>query len=571
MNTKQRFEIYKKNVLASIPRILSELDRDPFSLTYGSFDREYWAWASKDFSNADLQRAIYPLTLLYLNKFEGNIWVGKKKVQEWIFAAMRFWKQSQHKNGSFVGLYPYEYSFGTVAFTLYEIGQSFLLLKKEGKLPDEIQKEILPSMTKAADFLLKSNERHGFISNHRLGASCALYIMHLITGNVVYKERAYYFIQTVIEKASKKEGWLLEYGGADPGYQTLDTYYLANFYRMSGDGELLNKLIWPSIKFITFFFHPDGSIGGEYGSRNCPMYYPSGFELLAESIPEAEAVARTGAYGITKGNTPSLLSMDIRNFVPQLSSYIQSLITCMNANDIECPQIPFEYCFERYWPEAGLFVRSDKKYYTVVGCSKGGVIKVFDKEKKVLIASHCGYMIECKNRVYGSNQFLETLYPQGLEDCKGQEVTVQPVRKIHIEHLFYEVTKKRVFTPARFLLFRIYNCTIGRIYEINEWVKRNIIIALFISRKKKLPFFLVRSLIFDCKELIVEDELRGKIEKVSSISAAPFFTTIYMASSKYYRHGELIKDHFSGGNYSELIKQRRVKWRVDNNGASLIK
>jgi len=44
-----------------------------------------------------------------------------------------------------------------------------------------------------------------------------------------------------------------------------------------------------------------------------------------------------------------------------------------------------------------------------------------------------------------------------------------------------------------------------------------------------------------------------------------------MASSKYYRHGELIKDHFSGGNYSELIKQRRVKWRVDNNGASLIK
>ena len=51
-------EVYLKEILVAVPRILSHLDRDPFSPTYGCFDREYWAWATKEFPNIDLQRAV---------------------------------------------------------------------------------------------------------------------------------------------------------------------------------------------------------------------------------------------------------------------------------------------------------------------------------------------------------------------------------------------------------------------------------------------------------------------------------------------------------------------------------
>ena len=37
--------------------------------------------------------------------------------------------------------------------------------------------------------------------------------------------------------------------------------------------------------------HPDGSYGGEYGSRNTYHFYPHGFELFADRVPEAAFIA----------------------------------------------------------------------------------------------------------------------------------------------------------------------------------------------------------------------------------------------------------------------------------------
>jgi hypothetical protein len=547
MDRPARKEIYRNALLSGVRRVLNELDRDPFSSTYGSFDREYWAWATKDFSNIDLQRAVYPLTTLYLNRFDGNIWFAQEKVKEWILAGVRYWGKAQHRDGSFDHHYPNEHSFVGAAFTLYEIAQAFVQLENAGKMNDRERADWISAMIKTADFLCRNDEGHGFISNHRIGAACALYTIFRLTGNEKYRERAYYFIRTIRDKMSKKEGWLFEYTGFDPGYQTLDTYYLANFYLLTQDEKILNDILVPSIEFLAYFFHPDGSVGGEYGSRNCPLYFPSGFELLAGRLRTAEAIAAIGAHAAADGKSPYLSDHDIRNFVPMLSSYAQAFVSMDGQPNARPATLPFEREFERYWPEAGIFIRSDKRRYIILGLSKGGVIKVFDKDSKKLIASHPGYMVETDKGKALSNQFSNPVEIPLMKDCDSGEGAVATERVIDFAAPFFFVMKNRIMTPVRFLIFRLYNLTLSRIPYFNLLLRRRLITDLFIHRRKKSDIKLRRRIVLSESEMIIKDEMHGSgLKDIKGLYTADLFTTIYMGSSKYYRDQELIEKGLQG-------------------------
>jgi hypothetical protein len=548
MERHQRHDLYRRQLLAATPRILSELDRDPFSATYGSFDREYWAWSTKDFSNVDLQRAIYPLTVLFLTPLEGNFWHRSPRLLDWILAAARYWGQVQHADGSFDHHYPFEYSFVGVAFPLIEISLAFRLLDSEGLIPTKDREDWLAIMRKGAEFLCANDELHGFISNHRLGAACALHSMHQICKDAAYLTRALEFESSVRSRMSR-EGWLCEYEGADPGYQTLDANFIGHYCLLTGDDEFFESVAKPSLDFLQYFLHPDGSIGGEYGSRNCSLYYPGGIEALASSIPVAEAMAAHAAQAIQLGHTPALADHDIRNFVPMLSSYAAALIAAHKdeASERECAELPFKRNFERFWPEAGFYVRSDARHYYIVGCSKGGVFKAFEKASSRLIASHAGYAIEDKRKRLYSNQFLAKGLVAGLDDCSGAEAPLRENRELQLTHPVYAVMRNRVFTPFRFLLFRGFMFTLGRFRGLNEWVKRNIITGLFIHRRSLGPWRFARRIVFLLGETRIEDRLVGAVP-IWRARAGDIFTTIYMASSKYYRHQEQIPDALSHKN-----------------------
>jgi hypothetical protein len=559
MNPTERHNLYRSKFLAAIPRLLSGLDRDPFSSTYGSFDREYWAWATKDFSNVDLQRAIYPLTVLYLQSFQGNVWYRQPRVKDWILAACQYWRQTQHKNGSHDHHYPNEFSFVGVAFPLYEIAESYRLLRAADELDAEEQAQWLPMMTRGAEFLCRIDEIHGFISNHRIGAACALTAMHRITGEARFQERAAELIAGVLAMASKEEGWPYEYGGADPGYQTLATYYLANYIRLTGGNDEFNRLAEASVGFLQYFIHPDGSIGGEYGSRNCPLFFPSGLELMAKHSSTAEAIAGHGAHGVASGNTPGLADADIRNFIPLLSSYAQAMMVSAEGGNAAPAALPISRCFERFWPDAGLFIRSDALHYTVVGCTKGGVIKVFDKAQARLVASHAGYMARSRQGRHISTQFQVKGGVRGLEDCVGSEIEPVADRQVNLTQQAFCVVHNRTASPGRMLLFRLFTLSIGRNLWLATWIKLHIITALFIHRRRSARLSLARTISFSSEGPAIEDQLQGRdMNRLTSLRAGDIFTTIYMASSKYYRHQEMMDDELSNEELVDLPRKNDV-------------
>lgn len=567
MEVFDRHNLYLEYILGSVPRMLTELDRDPFSFTYGSFDREYWAWATKDFSNIDLQRAIYPLTLLYCYDFNGNRCFNQPRILDWIKAAFAFWSRVQHKNGSYDHHYPNEFSFVGVAFPLYETTEAFRLLVERNLLSPQEQQDWEKTFCKGADFLCARDELHGFISNHRMGAANALEAVHQLFGGSKYKERSIWLRNGVLERASSAEGWPSEYNGMDPGYQTLTTYYMANYYRLTGDEEYLDRLIVPSLKLLQYFVHPDGSVGGEYGSRNCSLYYPSGVELLAGVLPEAEAIAQKMADGIRTGNSPTLLSQDIRNFVPQLSSYAQALLVTTNKlTPQKSVPLPNTRHFERYWPEAGVYVRSSENQYAILSIKKGGVLKIFDNKKGNLCASHGGYYAKTSRGGHFSTQILNNIVLPDLQDCFGKEAPLQKERRINLDVELFEVMHDRTMSPLKLLLFRIFTITIGRSVAIGDWVKRNIITGRYVTRKQSKSVGRVRRLfVFRDNNVTLSDHFSGiSQDDLAELRAGDIFTTIYMASSKYFRNQEMIVDTMSKKNLRSDVDSASIDFNFDN-------
>ena len=93
--------IYANKAVSQIPRLLTCLDRNPYSSTYGCFHRDYWLYKTSDFPDAVRQFGVHALALVYKYDFPQNIYRGVEKMKEWTVAAMRFWTQIQHREGSF--------------------------------------------------------------------------------------------------------------------------------------------------------------------------------------------------------------------------------------------------------------------------------------------------------------------------------------------------------------------------------------------------------------------------------------------------------------------------------------
>jgi hypothetical protein len=188
-----------------------------------------------------------------------------------------------------------------------------------------------------------------------------------------------------------------------------------------------------------------------------------------------------------------------------------------------------------------------------VGCTKGGVIKVFDKAASRLIAAHAGYMARNRRGGYLSTQFHVKNEVHGLDDCAGREVSHLPERQLRINQPAFFVVHERTASPGRMLLFRLFTLTVGRNLWLANWIKRNIITALFIHRRRPARLRLARTITFSGQGPSIEDSLEGaELQGLVSLRAGDIFTTIYMASAKYYRHQEAIEDGLSKENLADL-------------------
>ncbi len=513
---------YHIQITQNLPRVLSLFDFDRSSKSYGMGDRYHWAWGLIDFGNGSFQGAANGMAYLWKN----SLWPYKTEKAKFLdridamFIAAGFLTR---KDGSLEEAFPREGSYCVTALVAFDLLCAFEQLESE--ITKQLKSGWLNIIKPMIDYLVKADETHAIISNHLATAVAALIRWKEITNDNEAEKKAHLLLNRII-KYQSAEGWFKEYDGADPGYQSLCTYYLADVHHKRPDLKLSEPL-QKSVKFIWHFAHPDGSFGGIYGSRYTRFYYPAGFELLAEEIPEAAALADFMSESIKNTTVATLSSIDEPNIIPMFNAYCRAAVASNKLGRNQAlPELPCKVLNSRIdFNEAGLIVEGGAKYYSIIGTFKGGVVMHF--QNQALAVYNAGVVVKNPSGQLGSSQSYNT-----NNDIKitGDNIIIQsPI----------VLMPKQLPGPLDFLILRFLSLTFFRIPSFREWIKK-LLVRLLITRKKTWPAHNTREIRFGY-DLNVSDKLQGPAG-YNILDNIKNFVAIHMASQGYWQIQDEIKE-----------------------------
>jgi len=503
---------YREQIYQTLPRLLALYDYEQASTSYGVGDRFHWAWGLIDFGNGTFQGAANGLARLLANHLlpEGY---SETAIMNRINAMYHGAEHLSRKDGSMEEAFPYEGSFCVTALVAYDLLTALELISC--RLDNNTRKRYLSVVRPMIAFLHAAEETHAFISNHLATAVGALYKWHKLTGENS-ENRAAEILGRILAEQSE-EGWYREYEGADPGYQSLCTYYLADVLRMTNNTKLRESLEC-SLRFLWHFIHPDGSFGGIYGSRNTRFYYPAGIECLADQIPEAASLARFMRESIKRQTVVTLTSMDEANLIPMFNSYCWAATLekeIFGTSEIPCRDpIPFR----RYWPASGLLVDRGEKHYTIIAGRKGGIVYHYCDGKSPCIDS--GLLFKSENGNLFSTQVLAKKNAIVLKDDK-----------MIIQSEIKPVTKQ-LPKPWQFVILRFLNITIMRFRYPRELIKKMLVRILITGSRRS--FGHNHRMIQLGHNLKIVDQ-PSPAAGLRQIPATGLFSAIHMASQGYWQ------------------------------------
>ncbi len=260
-----------KNLIDTIyPRLLSQIDHDPDSVTYGSCDRGYWMYRLHDFSSGIIQQG--SLFFAYMAKNEKSSKAVCDFTSKLSLAINKYNMSIAHNDGSFDEYYPGEHSYVATAFTSYAILKSAVMLN---------QQDIIHHPKLRATFERFLNSCPTPAANQDV-AYCAFAALYAQT----HKQRIEETKKVIHQFLERKEfqGEFYEYGGVDLGYSSVSLNYLS-YMHLDGFIDTKNyiyKLASQCVPFISKL----GQFGGDFPSRSTSYFLPFGFYYSARLFPE---------------------------------------------------------------------------------------------------------------------------------------------------------------------------------------------------------------------------------------------------------------------------------------------
>jgi len=517
---------YLDLALPYVPRILHLLDQNPYSPSYGSFDRSFWHYRTMDFPCGMSQEMVLLLALVYKNEFENNPFHGLARIRELSEAAIRFMLKSSHPDGTCDDYFPFERAMGALVFSLYASTESYLTL---GMKDDEIASFFL----RRVRHLERENET-GRLGNHQALAALAAYNTYLITGDERAREVADQRQALTLSWQHPEEGWIQEYEGADPGYHTCSIDFLAKLRRkMLDHGESDDALLEGLLKAVDFswnFIHPDGSYGGEYGSRNTFHFYPHGFELLAPLSEKAGQIADAFLEGSGKGKRYH--NDDDRMTAHYAYNFLQ-------AWEDRIPQRPPPLSESRrkgetiWLRDSGLIVsRNGREWeekggiHLVCNLHKGGVLKAFDARGP--IASDTGLIGELKDGTVIVSHLVQE------DNLITREIEGEDELRWVVDGVMCK-RRSNQMSVLKNLLLRVWCFLIGR---FNANLTRSLVQKIAITGKPKTRYRFQREIEILPDRIRVTDRLDPGIP-FKRLSIGSDATSIYVANSLTYQESRL--------------------------------
>ncbi len=508
MNNKRN--IFAQLALEKIPKILTLLDRNPHSPTYGCFDRNFWQYKIIDFPSGMSQEFVLPLSLAYQTNIPNNAFYQQLILKDWVEAGILYAAKSSHQDGSCDDYFPYEKAGGAAAFSLFACIVSYQQLQLNNPLIEDF-------LIKRASWLAEHNES-GKLTNHQALIILCLELLSQLLQTSQW-DRAKTLRLEKILAWQNQEGWFPEYEGCDPGYHTLTISCLAQIYQLNQDIRIKEALI-KAVRLAAIFIHPDGSFGGEYSSRNTYNFFPYGFELVGQWLPEALNINDLFLGGINQGLNPCY---DDDHIIGHHTwNYLLAWRDFVEIRPPIAPRIQ-----ERiYLKQAKILI--DRRFNTelYLALNKGGVFKLFRNKKLVVSDTHFSLQIKQGKKIKNAVGHLIDNYQVEIGDgeiiIKGQ----------------LGWAKQKQMTPTNLIILRLVMLTVGRFFPD---LIRKLLQLILITGKQNAPFYFQRHLIWqEDNYLLVKDVLKAESwQNIKSVGIGCDQTSIYVVMSRTFQLGQL--------------------------------
>lgn len=501
-------ELFASAALAEIPKILTLLDRNPHSPTYGCFDRLHWHYKVTDFPSGMSQEFVWPLALAHSTRVPGNRFHDCAVMREWVRAGIAFAARRAHADGSCDDYFPFERADGAAAFSLLAAVESCRLLG--------VREAALEDFFKLRADLLAHRRESGRLTNHQALIALALQRVAEVTGESRWNAAIESRLQEILAWQSS-EGWFPEYEGFDPGYHTLTIWCLACLNEARPDPSL-RSAIESAVDLAADFVHPDGSYGGEYGCRNTYNFFPAGFELAGAWLPRALSVNDRFLAGIAAGLAPCYADDRI------VGHHVWNYLLAFRHFVAERPAVESPASGQHYYREAGMVVDRRDGYELFCALNKGGVFKLFHGGR--LAVSDTGWSV-LQRGARNANAVTNLM-------AGDHSIRVEAGR-LRVEGVLGYARHKQM-TPLSNVALRLFMMTVGRWFP--DLVRR-ILQRLLITGTDKSPFSFSRTIEWVDDRWQVRDSLSGPWDQVEQLALGRDQTANYNVMSRTFQPGQL--------------------------------
>src|SRR3989344_958984 len=480
------------STLDQIPRLLGQLNRNPGSVSYGSFDRAYWHYRTNDISCCRYQEAVLTLALLYTNDFAGNGYYRDNQILEWLRAALRFTATIQRPDGSFDEWYLHEGSYVGTAFLTAALSQTIITLKTNQIVVPELSL-VGETIKRTARWLVGAEE--STVMNQVAGAAFALAAAAEVTGNQTFAVAAQKLEQRLLAEQNR-EGWWREYGGPDIGYLSLAISYLEKYQKLTGSTSTTTAIL-KAKAFVGAFINPDQTAGGEYMSRNTEYLVPS------TALPYFGAIKPA-------------------NLDDRYLCYI--LYNWLGTGLEVTPQKIVLSLGKDYFPDSAFFRVANERYFLVASGQKGGSFRLYVGGR---VYYDSGLELAWHGRCLSSG----LLDPQNEVSFGGNSITVSGA--------FKPINEPLMKTPMA-VVFKSFQLLFGRFSFVQKAVKRFLRPRMISYRNQALVRF-ERRVTYQKNQVEIIDTVKTVIspEQVRYGLKASYLA---VPSAKYFTEQELIKN-----------------------------
>lgn len=491
------------------PRLITQIDRDPDSPTYGSCDRHYWMYRLSDFDSGVLQQS--SLTLAALDRLSDHADLtsckdlSEKARAYWRELALAINRRNLRllgRNGFFDEYYPGERSFPATVFAAYATLKSAVLLD---------QSEII-----ASDALKLTAER--LISRRaspaaNQDAACAAFLALFSKVRNWKPDDVRATVKNLLLGPDGK-GNFGEYGGLDLGYATVSLNYLA--YMAEDDSFPADAALDGLAAKIADFITPMGRLGGEFAARSTTYFLP--FGLVSAGLRKSDVFDHIAGLDLAR----AFDKLDDRYLthycLPSLAMAAFKL-----ARDGGGKQIPRDK--PGGWTihdhsAVGLIVCRTPETSVCIGINKGGAFQVETLGRTII---DCGYRVTNNGKAYASCIIDDN--PDAQVTSNQQELSVQ-IRAP------FQRYGQLVATPLKMVALRVLGF-MGP--SLNAYFKSRLIKSTVILPQATLTRHITIDL--GSATMSVRDQITG-LGVGDELRVAPPWSFRLVPSAKFYQNGE---------------------------------